>query len=200
MSVIDILAYIVILIAFLAFLYYIYDWIFGDSQLKCIVSDINGETYCIQERKRMKDAVNLLAKVTDKGEKLVNHLAEKYPDNDFVKVLKVRFDKNKIRENLPTSTLTSFNENKDKISLCLNREKGDNDGLIDEETLMFVLLHEISHYGNTLGHQSDFWNNFAFVLKEAEQIGVYKNVNYKENPQSYCGITINSSPYFSEIN
>lgn len=198
MSIIDVLAYIVIGIAFLFFLYYIYDWIFGDSQLKCIVSDVNGVTYCIQERKRMKDATNLLAKVTDKGAKLVEHLAEKYPDHDFVKVLKGRFNKNKIRENLPTSTLTSFNENKDKISLCLNKEKGDNDNLIDEETLMFVLLHEISHYGNTLGHKTDFWENFAFVLKEAEQIGIYKNVNYKEMPQSYCGITINSSPFYMD--
>ena len=45
--------------------------------LKCIVSTVDGTKYCIRERYQSKEAVDLLAKVMVKCEKLVNHLHEK---------------------------------------------------------------------------------------------------------------------------
>jgi hypothetical protein len=65
--------------------------------------------------------------------------------------------------------------------------------------LTFVLLHEISHYGDTIGHQTDFWENFKFLLKEAEQFGIYKSVDYAATPEPYCGISINSNPLIQNV-
>jgi hypothetical protein len=207
-SVIDIIAYFVILVAFVAIVYYIWDsWFGASSQLKCIVSGVNGSTYCIRERskEKEKEAIDLMANVCDKCEKFVIHLTQKIGKNDdspyceFVKRIGERFDKRRISESMPTSTLTSYNENKTNISLCLNREKNDDNQLIDEQTLTFVLLHEISHYGDTIGHQTDFWENFKFLLKEAEQFGIYQSVDYAAAPKPYCGITINSNPLIQNV-
>jgi hypothetical protein len=200
MSIIEILAIIIILIIISVSGYYIYDWYFGNSQLKCIINDINGETYCIRERSKLKEkeAVNLLAKVVEKGQKLVDYLIKKYPDQEFAKRLKEKYNKSKISETLPTSTLTAYTENKEKISLCLNKQKENNNDLIDENLLVFVLLHEICHQGyDNFGHTHDYWLEFKKLLTEAELCGIYKNVDYKANNQSYCGIMINDNPYFS---
>ena len=33
--------------------------------LKCILSDVDGKTYCIRDRSKLKEAANLLSKVTN---------------------------------------------------------------------------------------------------------------------------------------
>jgi hypothetical protein len=34
-----------------------------------------------------------------------------------------------------------------------------------------------------------------YLLEEAEKINLYKPVNYNKYNESYCGMTINSTPY-----
>ena len=64
-------------------------------------------------------------------------------------------------------------------------------------TLMFVALHELSHIATkSVGHTTEFWENFKFLIQNAEKINIYKPQNYKEKPQKYCGMTISDSPYF----
>jgi len=61
--------------------------LFYDSdtfQLKCIVSDVDGNKYCIRERKNMKKASDLLAKTTVNMTKLVEYLEKKFPDNENI--------------------------------------------------------------------------------------------------------------------
>ena len=68
---------------------------------------------------------------------------------------------------------------------------------IDLNTLTFVAIHELSHIATvSRGHTEEFWRNMQFLVKEAERCGIYKVVNYKEMPQTYCGMTITSNPYF----
>ena len=43
-------------------------------QLKCIISDIDGKTYCVRERAKLELAADLLAKTTKKLNKLVAHM------------------------------------------------------------------------------------------------------------------------------
>ena len=43
-------------------------------QLKCIVSTVDGDKYCVRERKNMKEATDLLAKTTVKMKKLVDYV------------------------------------------------------------------------------------------------------------------------------
>lgn len=167
-------------------------------QLKCIVSDVDGNKYCVRERKNMKKASDLLAKTTVNMTNLVKHLEDNFPDEENVKFLAKNYNSTKIKEILPTSEYTAYSENKgEKIAFCLGKDKKDVDDLIDENTLMFVALHELSHLATkSIGHDETFWKNFKFILKESEKIGIYKPVNYKSTATSYCGMTIKDNPYY----
>jgi len=167
-------------------------------QLKCVVSDVDGEKYCVRERKNIQRASNLLARTTQNMTKLVQHLRKTYPENDNVLTLYKNYNPKKIKEILPTSEYTAYSENKgEKIAFCLGSDKNDLDNLIEENTLMFVALHELSHLATkSIGHTKEFWNNFKFVLQESEKIGIYKPVDYKKNRTNYCGMQIKDNPYF----
>ena len=131
--------------------------------LKCIISDLDGNKYCVRERKRINEAADILATVMNKCEKLIEYLVDKYPNDERVKRLHQKFDKTKCVETLPTSELTAYSENKgEKVAFCLNKKKNGTK-LIDINTLTFVALHEISHIGTeTIGHKKDFWKKSNF--------------------------------------
>jgi len=194
----DILGYvIIILVLFISYKIYSDSDIF---QLKCIVSTVDGEKYCVRERKEVGRAVDLLARITEKMKKIVAHLDEKYPkDKENVRRLVSKFNPKKIVETLPTSEYTAYSENKgQKIAFCLNKQKQDNDNLIDENTLMFVALHEMAHVASkSIGHNTEFWNNFTFLIEEAEEMQLYTPIDYSKKNAEYCGMTITSSPYFT---
>ena len=167
-------------------------------QLKCIVSTVDGDKYCVRERKNMKEASNLLAKTALKMKKLVEFVDKKYPDKPNIRRLVKKFNSNKIVETLPTSEYTAYSENKGKkIAFCLNKQKENNNNLIDENTLMFVAIHEMSHIATeSIGHNKEFWDNFKFLLKDAKEAGLYNVVDYKLQNEEYCGMTITNNPYF----
>jgi hypothetical protein len=167
-------------------------------QLKCIVSTVDGQKYCVRERDNIKAAADLLAKTTDKCKDLVAYVGKKYPDRDDVQRLVRGFNPKKVMETLPTSTYTAYSENKgEKLAFCLNREKEDNDHLIDENTLMFVAIHELSHImTKSIGHKTEFWQNFKFLLGEAKDAGIHTPVDYKKQPKEYCGMKIHDNPYY----
>ena len=77
----------------------------------------------------------------------------------------------------------SYTINKSRIYLCLKDEYGN---YYDDNSLMFVLLHELSHViCKSLGHTEEFQNIFNDILLEASKAGIY-------NPripmvQKYCG-------------
>lgn len=168
-----------------------------DSELKCVISHVDGNTYCVRERAKLQMVADLLARITKKMNDLVNHLKNKYPENDIVTRLVNGFNPQKIYETLPTSKHVAYSQNKGKkLAFCVTKQKEGND-LIDENTLTFVALHEISHIGTeTIGHKKDFWKNFKFILQEAKEYGIYNPERYKESPKDYCGIKITDNPYF----
>jgi len=165
--------------------------------LKCIVSDIDGNSYCVRERAKLELAADLLATVTGKLKKLVVHMGEKYPTRDNVKRLVEGFNPKKINETLPTSKYTAYSENKgEKLAFCTTTTK-EGDKLIDENTLTFVGIHEISHImTKSIGHTEEFWRNMQFLVIEGEECGIYKVVDYSKHPIKYCGMEITSNPYF----
>ena len=169
-----------------------------DYNLKCIISSVDGNKYCVRERRKIKEAANLLALVSDNCRKLVFHMKEKYPSDSRVITLSSGFNPKKITETLPTSELTAYSENKgEKIAFCLNKDKANDNKLIDMNTLMFVAIHELSHVMTTsIGHKQDFWENFKFLLENAKEIDIYSPVDYKNKPEDYCGMTITDNPYY----
>ena len=165
--------------------------------LKCIVSDVDGNKYCVRERNKLTLAADMLARTTTKLKQLVAYVSEKFPDRENIKRLKDGFNPKKVVETLPTSEFTAYSENKgEKIAFCLDAEKGNNK-LIDENTLMFVGIHEISHVATkSVGHTDEFWKNFKFLLEQAVEIKIYTPVDYKKNPKRYCGMEITDNPYY----
>lgn len=165
--------------------------------LKCIVSDVDGNKYCVRERAKLQLAADLLAKITTKLKTLVKHMKEKYPDRENVRRLVEGFNPKKISEILPTSSYTAYSENKgEKLAFCTTTTKKGNK-LIDENTLTFVGIHEIAHImTKSIGHTKEFWNNFKFLLQNAVKIGIYQPIDYKRKPQNYCGLKITDNPYY----
>ena len=124
-------------------------------------------------------------------------MGKKYPTRTNVQRLVSKFKPKKISETLPTSTFTAFSENKgEKLAFCTTTTK-EGSKLIDENTLTFVAIHELGHVmTKSIGHKKEFWENFKFLLKNAINMGIYKPVDYKKKPKSYCGMTITDNPYF----
>merc|ERR1711916_21187 len=71
--------------------------------LRCIISEVDGNKYCVRERSKITLAADLLATVTQKLKDLVEHVGNKYPDKENVKRLVDNFKPSRIRETLPTS-------------------------------------------------------------------------------------------------
>jgi len=191
----DILVYIMII-----FILGIVLKIYMDSDtfnLRCIISTVDGNEYCVRERSKIQDVADLLAKVTQKLKDVVEHMNEKYPTRDNVKRMVENFNPKKITETLPTSTYTAFSENKgEKMAFCVTKKKNGK-SLIDENTLTFVALHELAHIATkSVGHKDEFWNNFKFLLENAKEMGIYNPRDYKRKPKEYCGMKITDNPLF----
>jgi hypothetical protein len=167
-------------------------------ELKCIVSTVDGNKYCVRDREKLQESADLLAKVTEKCRKLVKYLEEKHPDKQNVQRLVQGFNPKKIMETLPTSGYTAYSENKgEKVAFCLNKKKENNEVLIDEHTLTFVAIHELSHIATeSIGHKSEFWENFKFLLENAKDAGLHNPKDYKASPTPFCGMTIHDNPYY----
>jgi hypothetical protein len=191
----DFFTYIII-----GFIFVICIKIYTESELyslKCVISTVDGNKYCVRDRQNVKKAADLLATVTNKCKELVKYVGEKYPDDPDVERLVKNFNPQKISETLPNSELTAYSENKgEKIAFCLSKTK-ESTTLIDVNTLTFVSIHELSHVmTKSVGHKQEFWQNFKFLLENAKAANIYAPVDYKKKPENYCGMTITDSPYY----
>ena len=151
----DIITYVlVIFIIFLCFKIYEESDYFN---LKCVISKKDGHKYCVRNRENLESSANLLEVVTQKCQKMVDILHEKYPEQERVIRLKKGFNPQRINEILPNSQYTAYSENKgEKLAFCLTKQK-DGSNLIDVNTLTFVALHEVSHImTKSIGHTDEF--------------------------------------------
>ena len=191
----NILGYIIIL--FIIIISYKMYYESDTFNLKCIISQIDGNTYCVRERKNLNAAADKLARVTQNMNALFNACKEKYPDDPRIKLLIEGYNPQKIYETLPTSKYTAYSENKgEKLAFCLDVEKNENN-LIDLNTLTYVALHEMSHIcTKSIGHNDEFWNNFKFLLEEAVALNIYEPIDYKNQPARYCSTDITDNPYY----
>ena len=165
--------------------------------LKCIISTVDGNKYCVRDKKNIQKTADLLAKVTNKLKNLTDIAYEKYPNLESVQRLHKRFKPQKIMEILPTSKYTAYSENKgEKIAFCTTISKK-SETLIDENTLTFVGIHELSHIMTvSIGHKDELWENFKFLLEIAVKNNIYIPVDYKKKPVTYCDMDIKDNPYY----
>ena len=185
---------ILIFIIIIGFTFYLNSDSFN---LKCVVANRDGNTYCVRDSDRIQQSAELLAEVTNRMKQIVEYLHEKYPKDERVERLVANFNPNRIVETLPTSEFTAYSEGKgSKLAFCLRKHK-DTMQLIDINTLTFVALHELSHLmTKSVGHHQEFWSNFKFMLKNAVAEGIYSPIDYGKHPKDYCGLMIDDNPLF----
>lgn len=165
-----------------------------------VKSSVDGRAYKVRDMPDKQKAADLLARVRIKINSLFNHLKEKYPAKPQVKQLVQNFqpDASRFLESTPDAEHTSYSVNKgEAVHLCLRQREGSNEALIDENVMVFVALHEMAHViTSSVGHGPDFWNNFGWLLKKAESLGIYHYQDFKTKPVAYCGLQITDAPNY----
>lgn len=155
----------------------------------------NGNEYLVRNLPDKNEAANKLGSISDSLKNLVNGLNENDDSKgEYIKQLKESFNPEYITENIPGSVYVAYSVNKgEELSLCI-REK-DTEKFIDDNTIIFVAIHELSHIMTPeTGHTPLFWDNMKYLLEQASSQGIYMPVDYSQSPVEYCGMDINSTP------
>ena len=155
----------------------------------------NGNEYLVRNLPDKAEAANKLGSISDSLKNLVNGLNENDDSKgEYIKNLKVSFNPEYITENIPGSIYVAYSVNKgEELSLCI-RDK-DTEAFIDDNTIIFVAIHELSHIMTPeTGHTPLFWDNMKYLLEQASSHGIYMPVDYSQSPVEYCGMDINSTP------
>ena len=172
----------------------------GEYPIVDVKSSVDGNTYRVRDMPDKQSAADLMAKIRLKMNKLKIHLESRFPDKPQVKQLVKNFEaeSHRFTESTPDAEFTSYSVNKgESVFFCLRQREGSNESLVAEDILTFVAIHEMGHMiTRTIGHGPDFWNNFAWLLQEAEAIGLYKHRDFKAHPVSYCGMKITDQPSY----
>jgi hypothetical protein len=165
-----------------------------------VQSTVDGKTYNVRDLPDKQQAANVMATLRLKLVKLCDALEKKYPDKPQVKLMVQNFRSDPARfiEATPDSEHTSSTVNKgESIHMCLRQREGNDESLVDENVMMFVALHEFAHVcTESVGHEPEFWNNFGWLLKEAEAMGLYKYTDFAAHPVNYCGVHITDAPRY----
>jgi hypothetical protein len=176
---------------FIIFIFLLYQYHYH-SKIEKVVSTIDNRKYEVQVKDDAQEAADLIAKIREKLVLLVNHLIKTYPRDDRIERFKSNFNPDRLKEGIDDPKYTSYSINKgEQIVLCLRT----NNKLMDLNTMMFVVLHEMAHVCSiSIGHTEEFWSNFKWILEESINIGIYKKQDFKLKNVEYCGITITDSP------
>ena len=161
-------------------------------------STTNNLKYGIQEKFNKSDeAVELLAQLHQYMQTFIKDLNKKYPADERVKRLVSNFKNCKIEESPDKDDESSYTINKGELMAICLRHKKEERHFHDYNTLLFVIIHELSHIASiSEGHNSEFITNFKWLLQEAKKMGYYDPVDYRTSPMTYCGVKVTNNPYF----
>ena len=184
---------VIVLILVIIYLIYLHNY---NANLLKVKSTIDNNDYYVQDKEDAQDAANLIAKIKDKLKSLIEHLSKQYPSDERTIRIKQNYRENSLKEGVDDPNYTSYSVNKgEQIILCLRNK----DKLMDLNTMMFVVLHEIGHLASeSIGHTDEFWSNFKWILEESINIGIYVRQDFDSKPVEYCGMSITSSPLDNE--
>ena len=165
------------------------------KEVEYIKSTVDDRDYLVQNHKDKQKAADLLATIRKNLITLSNELKKTNKNQKDVQRMIDNFNPDNITETDKDSKYTSYSVNKgEKMVFCL-RSRDEKNNLVDINTMMFVAIHELAHtMTKSIGHTEEFWDNFRTLLKNARKLGIYKRVNYNENPKAYCGIKITDDP------
>lgn len=158
-----------------------------------IKSTIDGNVYLVRNTLKKQETADTLAILNVSIERLIKSLQNKdHREYQSVVDRLAKYKHTSLSENILQKD-TSFTINKRDINVCLTTRNRDNN-IYDINLLMFVLIHELAHYCSlTIGHGSEFIDNFKFLLKKAIDAGVYRYEDYSQTNKEYCGIKIKNN-------
>ena len=185
---------LIIIILAIILAYLIWDTYYM-GEVEYVKSEVDNEEYLVRSLPDKNEAANLLANIKSKIRVLIKHLNNIFPNDIRVLRLNKNYNEDKISEGADNAKYTSYSVNKgEKIVLCL-RSKNEQKSLVDLNTMMFVVLHEIAHIvTKSVGHTEEFWDNFKWILEESVNIGIYESQDFNNKPVEYCGIEITDNP------
>lgn len=167
--------------------------------LSLTTSNVDGQQYLVRNLPDKQDAADRLARVRERLLRLRKYLEQTHKAKPFVVNMLKNFDcgPQRFSESTPDAQYTSYSVNKgEKIHMCL-RQRDASERLVDENVLTFVAVHEMAHTGTeSIGHTPEFWNNFAWLIKQAEHIKIYEFTDFAAHPVEYCGVHITDSPTY----
>lgn len=140
------------------------------------------------------EAANYLATMSAKVDKLVTYMKKNnLPNQEIADRLYTRWTNCTLKETPTFDKSAAFTVNKGtEIRLCV---RNGSDEFEDQNTSMFVLLHELAHImSTTYGHNEEFKDNFNYIVHLASKLGIYRPENFQDRPKSYCGTLITSTP------
>ena len=189
------LIFIIILILIIYVIYYWYNY----DNMTFIKSSIDNKYYMVRNLPDKMIAVNMLATLRNNIIKLKQELERgkqgEYAEyKQYIEQLSDRINDVTISENNNKDNTTAYSVNKgEELVLCL-RSKKDVNKFHDLNTLMYVILHEISHIAcPEYNHTPLFKKIFAFFTEISIKLNIYNRVNYNATPVEYCGIYITDS-------
>jgi len=186
------LIYLIIIIPVIIFFIYLSYYIYRYNKVENITSKIDNRNYEVQLKEDAASAADLIAKIREKLMILADHLKNSYPGDARILRLNQNFNPDNMREGIDNPKYTSYSVNKgEQIVLCLRTK----DKLVDINTMMFVVLHELAHIVTvSIGHTEEFWENFKWILEESINIGIYVKQDFAKENVEYCGMTITDTP------
>ena len=166
-----------------------------NNEVIYIKSDVDNNEYLVRNVDDKEKAANILANLRIKLQTICNVMKEKFPKDESVMRMIQKFNPENISESAKSSQYTSYSVNKgEKIVFCI-RQKDEAQSLVDENTLSFVAIHELAHImTKSIGHTSEFWDNFKRLLHIAIENNLYTKEDYHKSPKEYCGITVSDTP------
>jgi hypothetical protein len=173
----------------------------SSHDMASVKSTVDGESYLVRNLPDKQDAADRLARTRAKLLRLMKSLKQSHAEKPLVAQLIRNFDADPSRfsESTPDASYTSYSVNKgEKVYMCL-RQRNKNEDLVNENVITFVALHEMAHIGTVdVGHTPLFWNNFGWLLKQAEEIQIYEYTDFSAHPVEYCGIHITDQPTYDK--
>lgn len=127
-----------------------------------------------------------------------NYIKNKYNNSEYSKLemkqfgrfLK-KFNEKKIYKSNNNKT---YSINKGMLIMICTKYK-------TSSTAKYVIMHEMAHIINkSYGHNTSFWCIFKKIIKEAITAKIYEPINYKFNPEYYCGKLVQSNIIFTTLN
>jgi hypothetical protein len=168
-------------------------------EVKYVKSNINNVEYLVRDVPDKQQAADMLGQINVNINKFIDYVYANKDNKDFVankqyiEQLQDRIKNVIISESSADSSYTSYSINKgEQLVFCLRSKY--TGSLHDINLLMYVVLHELSHVGcPEYGHGDLFKKIFAFFANCGTKCGIYRRIDFNNNSEEYCGLTISES-------